>query len=150
MFPYKPNENFDINKSKIEWGLQMRFGSYNGGCSLSEKIFCNQDGLNKFYEIIKKNNKVFYIASDNASVKNELKKKVKDNIIIIDYTVEHPRNSSSEMNYFTISELINLSKCSKLFLTGGSINESESVQSTFGIVSSLLNNVEYEWIYNNN
>ena len=41
------------------------------------------------------------------------------NTIVLDFDLDHPYKSSSEMNCFSINEIINLSKCKKLYLTGG-------------------------------
>lgn len=151
LFPIKNNMKYTfIESNQPEIGLQIRFGSYLGGCSHSNKYFCNQHGLNKFIDIIKKINKTVYIATDNCEIKKNTKEYFKDKVFIFENDLDHPSGCSSETNFFSISEIINLSKCKKLYLTGGNINNEECLRSSFGIVSSLLNNVEYEWIYNDN
>ena len=76
------------------------------------------------------------------------KKNFKEKVFIFESNLDHPYGCSSETNFFSISEIINLSKCKKLYLTGGNNNDEKCMRSSFGLVSSILNNVEYEWINN--
>jgi len=149
LFPVKNIIKYKFPESnQPEIGLQIRFGSYLGGCSNSNKYFCNQQGLNKFIDIIKNSNNKFYIATDNCEVKKHIKEYYKEKIFIFEHDLDHPYECSSETNFFSISEIINLSKCKKLYITGGDGNDEKCMKSSFGLVSSILNNIEYEWINN--
>ena len=147
IFNFKINKKFDVKEKEIDLGIQIRL-SNNGDCLTSPYSVCDENGINNFLKIMNENkDKKIYIATDSISLKKKLVEKY-SNIITFDFNVQHPNNGTSEDNYFSVSEIFNLSKCNKLYLSGGSLNNSKSIRSTFGLLSSILNNVKYEWVYN--
>ena len=141
-----------INKYKhlidnVEYAFQIRRGSLSNTKQISDlsSIFCTDDTLNKFENILDKPGNVF-ISSDCLDIKHYLRNKYGDRIKFIDSESQFIINHNKDDPWVSFTEFFLLSMCPYVYMTGG--NRDMNTFSTFGYMACMYGNVKFEPIFN--
>ena len=135
-----------------EAGIHIRRGAYSPDSFHVGKFpFCHDSALEKFKIIIKNSKSFIFLASDSVNLKNELVNEFPDKIKIVNVLSvmdsDDPVNSTNQQYMDCYLEWFLLSKCPKLYITGGNQSTGNEI-STFGYSAAVYGNKPLEIIFN--
>jgi hypothetical protein len=132
----------------IDFSLQIRRGALSKSEIVSNisAIHCNDDGLNKFFEIMNSTKGNVFLSSDCMEIKRIFKEKYGDRIRFIDNEVQYIINTNKDDPWTTFTDFFLLSMSPFVFMSGGNVDM--NTFSTFGYMACMYGGVPFKPVFN--
>jgi hypothetical protein len=142
----------------VSCGMSIRRGSY---CEDSrqfkdergdrpEHFFCSEQGLLKFYDVIRKSSGKVFVSSDSKSTMDAIKKTFGDKIVSVDTAfamiMDQDGHVPIDEYHKVFLKFFLMSACPKLYLTGG---RTDFVGfSTYAYMAAIYGNKPFDIVFN--